>query len=688
MFYVRFQTNQVLLWLFIGSLVIFKSADAIAGDELPLFFNGFEALDKLALNCEVKSYPCTLAEADPDAIARTAALLQELWAVRDAGTLDDVRAYLESQTDVSGIGGNIRFVIFQVDGMMPAVFDDSTVVTGQPAPVTNTTNSKTNVSKSRPMEVVGEDTTPDGAIDQKDSKRALVLAPFEWDFAPDDESETLAVRLEMARGYAGNVVFKRNLNEDDTNISIEDWLSFGNFDAVAISTHGSRNCEILPDLSNDCEVWISSGVEWDFLDRPPLTVIGATVSLTYGDVDDQTPTFGRVTLLKDFWRFHYAGALDNQLVSFSACETGNTEGSELAAIMGNDDFVMTGWTEVVDSDVAFSVALSFYEELAKGVTTDEAFDHVASLGLFPYINSDGLETAFEVFAPQGKPVRLFELPTLLFNGEVIPEGINIAELVDGIPGDQTPDSLELTIQVDGVTPESKPDFMVRYRVNDLEASGSYGLDSATQVNGFENRYEVTHNVSLGFPLPAGQMPLEVIVDLPEGGESLFSTTVEVASCYFAANVSGDKVAFFDGPAQFEIGNDGTTGFTFRSREFINADLSNSVTANFQTAPGSPLAPDTYNLVSGGVSFLQPLYGALYIDGIEDFDCPACGGTVTIDSYDEEQSIAGSMNLTLPRNTPPPEDGQNPVVTLDAEFVAAFGSTLMGTSPYVKCSIQY
>jgi hypothetical protein len=692
-----------------------------------VFSSGFEASEASQLDCVREGYPCSLADADPAALARVQTLLQEIWDVRHDGTLDDVRSYLENQPDVVEVGGNYRYVSFRVDGMSPAIFDDVTLVndplpeassptvlrpprskfdTARPArPEVHVKESGTTPGKQRspdhpesasgrtgPVprveEVVGEDSNSDGKVDQKDIKRGLVMAPYEWQFAPNDESADLAQRLELLPSYTGNVVFKRNLNREDTNIVLEDWLALGAYDAVAISTHGSRDCEILPDLSNRCDIWISSGVEYDFTNPPPISLKGARISLAFDENDEQTPTYGRVALSTDFFRFFYAGDLDNQLVSFSACESGNSEGGDLAAAMGGDGFVMTGWTEVVPTSAAFPTMLAFYEELSKGLTANEAFDNISSLGLFPAFNKAGILTTFEVFSPRGDDVRLIELPRLMYEGSEMPEGVNIVDLVEGMVGDEDPDTLQLTVQIDGITPDSKPDFEVRYRVQDQEASGSYDLSLATLVGGYEYRYEVTHDVDLGFPLVGGETPIEVIVDLPEGGDSRYTTTAFLASCYFSADVSGDKTAFVDGPAQAKIGLDGSLEVYVRSRGHINGDLATSVLAEIHTGPGTPLVPGEYGIAIGSLSFTEPLYTGFYFPA-GGVDCAGCGGAVTIEAVEEELSLTGSASLTMPRTIPDTPPGEEvPTVTLDVEFVAAFGSEFDPDSPYVQCTVPY
>ena len=196
-------------------------------------------------------------------------------------------------------------------------------------------------------------------------------------------------------------------------------------------------------------------------------------------------------------------------------------------------------------------------------------------------------------------------------------------------------------------------------------------------------------MSLGFPLVGGDVPIEVIVDLPEGGDSRFSMTAFLASCYFNATVSGDMADVFEGPAQFEINSEGRLDVTFRSRGAINANLSETVSASFSTGPSTPLTPGDHDIAIAQLNYADPGYNAIYWPEVgDDYTCPSCGGSVTIESYVEEQSISGHATVTMFRQNPPPPEDQKPPVTLDVDFVAAFGSQFQGSSPYVRCSIEY
>jgi hypothetical protein len=674
----------------------------VAG-QAPVFSDGFEPLPARPLNCELKAYPCSMADADPEARQRVATLLREIWDVRHQGNMDDVRAYLESQADVLEVGGSGRFVSFRVEGMTPAIFEDLSVVSAssssltakanrrgktkvRTAPLTVSNNVATDKNKLSPEEVVGDDSNVDGKIDQKDNKRALLLAPWAWSSVLADPTDSIASILRSLPSYESRIDIKQNLDQSDSYVIIEDWQDFNRYDTIVITTMARDECDSPEGVPGFCEMWISSGIWIGLEDEPPPN--SGLMPAYYYDPELDPGEQVEMKLGLDFWNIQYGGTLDKRLVTFTISETGNTTGSGLATAIGGDDFVMAGWTETVPIDISASAAVAFYQALSLGLAAHEAFDLITGLGLFPVTNDEGVETTFEIFSPRDHDVRLIELPRLMYQGNVMRDGIVISDLVTGTVGDSDPDRLKLTVQIDGVTAESKPEFKILYRVDDVDVPGVYDLDSATQVGGHEYRYEVQHDVELDSPLSSGDLPIEVIADLPEGGESRFSVTPTLPYCYFSADVSGDKAAFFDGPAQFQIDEDGSIDFRLRSRGAINADLSRTVSAGFSTNPGNPQTPGEYAIDSAGLNFSLPGYNAVYMPGEEGFDCPTCGGTVDIVTHNAEQSMSGSASVTMVRINPPPEEGQLPAVTLDVDFVAAFGSEFVGSSPYVVCSIQY
>ena len=197
-----------------------------------------------------------------------------------------------------------------------------------------------------------------------------------------------------------------------------------------------------------------------------------------------------------------------------------------------------------------------------------------------------------------------------------------------------------------------------------------------------------------FTAPESNTNLDVVISATSIADPLTTDSVTIRTgpecvCYFNAVVSGDKSAFFNGPAQVQIGSDGALNFTLRNRAWINGDVPNAVQAGFGTLPSNPVAPGSYAIGSAGLNFFDPPYSANYIPGVEGADCPTCGGTVTVDSVIAEQTIEGTAEVVLVRPDRENEEGApDPTALLQVEFRAAFGSQFDGSSLYVQCSTEY
>lgn len=656
----------------------------------------------VTLECEEEGYPCSFAESDPDALDRTFVLLEALNGVRNTGSMADVRAYLESQSDVVSVYGDDRALQFRVEGAGPAYFLDvsglqpppsvieSEPVASQPIASQPIVTQATMVG-DRGNSVVGEDSNGDAIIDNHDTKRALVLAPYEWHFKTDDESEEVATILGNLPAYQGRVVFKRNTVEppDSQNgqITIYDYLDWEDYDVIYISTHGQRKCGLFNGVYG-CFSIISTGIHWNWFaeGNPQFAVPGKVIMSTWEG--PQSFAAFKLGLGLDFFRDWYNRGLDNTLVVLAACETGGSQGSELAEAMGGDDFVMMGWSEVVESDRSFDAGMILFEALNEGRTVLDGLADVENAGVSPYVNSDGNVTAFQAFTPQPVDLRIVELPRLMLDGQTLYDGANLSAFV-GTGAGIGSDTLTLTLQVDGVTDATRDDFSIRYRIKNLDTVGAYDLTAASPIEAGSTTYEVEHEVELGFILGGGTFRIEVIVDLPEGGTSRFTVDAFAASCSFMASLSGGQSGIWDGSAHLIIQDDGSVCIALASSGGEPGDFSDFMQSQVCTPAATPIEPGTAVITNGMISLIDPPYFGLYYNvtyfpdmGLEDRDCgAACGGTVTFDELSEDRA-RGSFQVTMP-------EGENnhmpmPSMTMTASFDAVPGSLFQGGSPIVRC----
>jgi len=496
------------------------------------------------LECELEGYPCSLSDVPYEIYQATVDALNEATEVRNNGNMEDVREYFESLPNIEQVVGSNDALRFRLNGGAPAWFLD----------VSENIDTNSDIRSNRIRRhtspenfVVGEDQNGDDKVNNRDFKRALILAPYLWEFEPYDESPILAERMNLIEEYEDYVVYKANTDSLDQNISIEDYTSWNSYDFIYISTHGSYNCWRLRNVSSGiCGVVISSGLRVSSIieerERPART--GAYLGSVYSNTQKQSNLYLELMLTQDFFKTIYRQGLDNKIVVFSACKTGDSGASELTDAIGGENFVMFGWTETVLSSGAAAASKQFIIELENGLTAKDALTNVEKAGLSPFNYTDkkgnNVTTEFAHYISSGGDQRIVELPTLLHDGNRVTDGSDLSDIVEGTAGDGEPDILNLMTQLSGVEEGKEQDFHIRYLLDDREAAEGYGLIESERVDEYTVKAE--HRVNLGFDAPE-EPEIEVVVNLPEGGESRYAADVSlVATCNWQLSVSGGGIS--------------------------------------------------------------------------------------------------------------------------------------------------
>lgn len=479
-------------------------------------------------DCKRFGYPCSLAETPDELIERTTDLLGEARQRREEGTMSDALAHLREQSDVVEAFGSDDAIVFRVEGAAEAWFvDGSRDGDERRDPTTSRMRLASAIDPpptavDRTASVVGEDTTGDGAKDNRDTKRALVLAPYHWQFAPYDESDLIAANLATLPGYAGAVTFVANRAERDQNVALDHFRSFADYDTILLSTHGNRLCGPSSESAQLCRVVINTGVR---INRSDTEISGRDPGLVfylyYPAGEPQSTGLLTLGMNPDFFRLNYPGGLDNTLLILSACETGNNEGHELAAAAAGSNFVMMAWSEKVPASAAFQASTFFAERLGLGLSSGEAYRDLVDAGLHRATDKDGVNTVFQHISPGNADVRIFEVPTILMDGAPMQDGADASAMVIGTAGDGAEDRLLVTLQVSGV--DDPIFYSVRYEIDGRPTRGEYDLLDGGP-GGYEHEYVVDHDVDVGFDLPSDKFTIEAIVELPEGGESRYFVT--------------------------------------------------------------------------------------------------------------------------------------------------------------------
>jgi hypothetical protein len=502
----------------------FLVAASCGGDEVSSPTNS-PATPAAELECEAEGYPCSLQEVPDEILERSATLGDEALAMFDAGSsMADVDSWLAGQDGMAEVASDDLALRFRLDGGRGNWILRSGALGTRGSPGQHQTAAAPSAAASAFRSVVGGDS---------DSKRALVLSPFLWDFGSTDDGEPVAEILAGTRGYTGGVVQAANPEQTDTNVNIESFKRWGDFDVVHVVSHGFRLCS-----KTGCRAVISSGT----LQGPPPGDAGAIVKKAFFPADrgvelGKSEGCGRgleidpnddpdapcppekagidiVLLSADFFRGEYGGGLQDTLVFFNACETFGAEGTDLATALRGSNSVFLGWDERVDSGAAFTAGVALYEELSEiGSEVKTAYDRLGSL------QTDAAGAHLVLGESGGTDgLRIRDVVFLLDpeSGNVLSAGDNVA--IVGAVNDGEDDLAPYVVQVDGIPVAMAADAELHVMIDGVEAEPQTVSEGSPGSQ--EDQWTVSGRVELGYDLEEDNaVPFRAWVDLPDGGES-------------------------------------------------------------------------------------------------------------------------------------------------------------------------
>ena len=266
--------------------------------------------------CEVQAYPCTWDDVAPEVVARTKTLAQ-LGALyeRSGASLQDVVAFLQDQPQVGHVETTGTGVRFRLEDGRPAWIYPGNELDhhrGEPATVAGTgiqrvLDPPASTGTSSQASLLGrvehwlsppahaQEGPAHGVADDEPGtgKRALILAPFEWQYP--GHGYITAERAEQIRDYqsaaAGEVSYKADLGEFEQNpsgphqyvdgdVQFEDFLEWDTYNLVLLLSHGTLHlCHLTAPVGGARRI---SGEIPDQLDICPLIWAGRAKQESYG----------------------------------------------------------------------------------------------------------------------------------------------------------------------------------------------------------------------------------------------------------------------------------------------------------------------------------------------------------------------------------------------------------------------
>jgi hypothetical protein len=490
--------------------------------------------------CGRLGYHCTPTQAPAGSLARSDTLLTTVKARVEGGESNAAAAtWLRDQRDVVEAASTEGSVVFRVEGAPPTWLLTPQLGTGgSPAPPTVQTTRQ---------EVVGHGTSRDNS--QK-RKRALLLAPYQFQFAGNDPTAAVQQILRGARDYnhsAGtNVVQNTAAPAQPPSGSslgqpkLADFQGWDAYDVIMVTSHGAEmgassfGCTFFSDFLT-CITGVSTGERVascaDIANLYP-NIPGVRCAGTSG----VPGTF--ILLDTDFFAAQYsvfAAGLDKAIVFMGGCQT--FKNSSLAFNLAGSRSEYFGWDESVYVSEMGPPAIRLFQLLVQdGLTTEDAFDKLQSEGLDNttkadlkhYSNGDGLHvreitTLKNPLAPSVSGGSS-PLAGVWPGGPLSPVGqgdLNDGDILPflGQAGDGTNDELFFYVDVDGVKPGDEGEIDVEVEV-DGNPVGTWALTGNDARRIDDSTVRVRIRQPLDFDVQQGQtVLLKANAQLPGDGES-------------------------------------------------------------------------------------------------------------------------------------------------------------------------
>lgn len=312
--------------------------------------------------CGAPDHPCSWEDADDDVFDHSLSLGEAATAAYvDGASLIEVAEQLAGDDRIASVLVSNDAVSYRVDGglAMWILADGAVGERSAPAPFPEYERTvDQTVTEPFRRDVVGDD---------PESKRALVISPYQFDFGVYDEGAAVAALYAGARGYDGNVDYFANTSSTE-EVGVDQFANWGDYDVVHVSTHGTQQCD-----DSGCTTILLVGKKY------------TSKEVLLGDNGGSTVVFSRfgrtVGVWDSFMNRVYPGGLPDTVVVLSACETGR--GADLTDSFG--DGVVFSWTEPVASDFAGASSIALHRTLIEtGSTTERAHQVVSAAGLSTY----------------------------------------------------------------------------------------------------------------------------------------------------------------------------------------------------------------------------------------------------------------------------------------------------------------
>jgi len=463
--------------------------------------------------CEREGYPCSLSAVSIEVLELSDALGDSVLAMWKSGaSTAQTATWLNGQTGMAEVESDDLAVRFRLEGgrgtwiLREGVFAEIDTTGASPL---SSPPARVAPPPGRPLkDIVGGDT---------EEKRALVLSVTLWHMDTFDDGAAVEGILLGTRGYENRVKFLANAEMTSSEVTLEDFRSWRNYDVVHVSTHGKRLCNAAGCRATIVYATVSgalpgSGTEAERIHSLKQQGIETAKS-------EEFPGTTYLSLTADFFRKEYGSGLDKTIVFLNACQSYGSQATDLVEAIQGTTSVVFGWDHAVYAGEATAAAVALYEELSEGGYPAEiAYKRVDESLKTGSPTSHGPSPRLRMGErTDGDDLRIRDVVFLLnpASGQMLTTSTNVQ--IEGTQGDGTPDAAPFLVQVDGVEQQYAPDMHVFVSVDGVEADPL--AVSSGEVNE-KNQWMVRGSVPLGYDLEEDRaVTFKARVTLHSGGES-------------------------------------------------------------------------------------------------------------------------------------------------------------------------
>ena len=249
--------RRFLLFIAAGLFAVLGCTTLLPGTDNELSDGNTQEADQTgALACQRLGYPCSLAEADPEALERSSEVMdlaEEIYL--EEGSMLAAGQRLAQDDDIVELAYDETGLWFRVEGATPMwLWDYEQLVDINPA------ESLSSISGGNLARPVAQDSGPVGEQPpgQEPKKRALFLLP--WAYAMGDDSGDLAALLSEHRNYqCPNCIDRQVISQDPRQEqadeagyygpSLDRFRNWDSYDLLYVFSHGRQWCGLPDDAS-------------------------------------------------------------------------------------------------------------------------------------------------------------------------------------------------------------------------------------------------------------------------------------------------------------------------------------------------------------------------------------------------------------------------------------------------------